>query len=263
MSEPRRLMIDDGTSDEMREMLRAWDALGPSDDARKKTFAALGIAATGAAALGLAAGAGKIASGSIAPKAVGLGAAALLKWIALGGAIVGTTVVTTVFATRASDPRPIVVEPAPVAPAVAIHAAMRAVAETATNAPAPSATAAVPSAPASVASAPSSAVPAASGVASAPPAPSAPTLADELALVDSARTMLASGDYDAAIRFVDQYEARFPRGAFTHEAEVVRIDALARSGRRAAASAAAKRFVAAYPSSPHAARIRALIVDAP
>jgi outer membrane protein assembly factor BamD (BamD/ComL family) len=92
---------------------------------------------------------------------------------------------------------------------------------------------------------------------------SAPTLAEELALVDSARTMLASGDYAGAIRFVNKYESRFPRGAFTHEAEVVRIDAVVRSGQRAAAIAAAKRFVAAYPTSPHAPRMRALIGDGP
>jgi outer membrane protein assembly factor BamD (BamD/ComL family) len=60
-------------------------------------------------------------------------------------------------------------------------------------------------------------------------------------------------------RLVDAYEAEYPGGAFTQEAEVVRVDALVREGNRAEAERAGKRFLSAYPKSPHAARVRTLL----
>jgi hypothetical protein len=243
------MIFDEGAREDVRAMLRAWSAEGPSEEARAKTLAALGVAATGAAAAGLAAGAGKTAS--IAPKAAGLGVGTLLKWLAVGVAAVATTAGAAVVVTRASAPRVAVSAPVPIA--TNVTSAASAFATTATTA-----------APAVTASAsPTTDLPSAPPLA-APPVASAPkpTLADEVALVDRARSALASGDFGGALRAVSEYESRFPRGAFTQEAEIVRIDALARSGQRAAATRAAKRFVAIYPSSAHAARMRALAADA-
>jgi hypothetical protein len=84
------------------------------------------------------------------------------------------------------------------------------------------------------------------------------TLGDEIARLDRGRTALGAGDAPHAVQLVDDYERRWPRGAFLQEAEMLRIEALVREGERDAASGAADRFLVAYPASPHLARLRAL-----
>jgi len=240
------MLFEEQTSEAERELLRAWAGVRPSDDARKKTLVALGMAATGAAvgATGLAAGAGKIAGASIAPKATALGAATLLKWVALGVAVAGAAATTVVYVGH-DDAAPMVAATA-LAPQVAASAALPAAPPV--SVPASASGAAPPPPPA---------------IATVAPAPSkADSLADQVAALDRARAALRSGDFASAVRLVDRYEAEYPRGAFTQEAEAVRVDALFRSGNRAAAESAARRFLAAYPSSPHAPRMRALLGSA-
>ena len=83
------------------------------------------------------------------------------------------------------------------------------------------------------------------------------TLTQQVAAVDRARSALDSGDAARARHLVDVYEAEYPTGAFLQEAEVVRIDALVREGNHTEADRVGKRFLAAYPNSPHAVRVEA------
>jgi hypothetical protein len=90
-----------------------------------------------------------------------------------------------------------------------------------------------------------------------------PTLGDEVTALDRARRAMTDGDAAGALRRLDDYEARFAHGALFEEAEVLRIEALLAEGDRGTASRVANRFLAAHPSSPHAARVRALLEQVP
>lgn len=148
---------------------------------------------------------------------------------------------------------------------VASAATARPLAAVAAAAPIPRA---LPAAPTAAASSP-----VALGAASTAPTPSvtssqqrpaarAPTGADALRLelqqLDKARALVASGRGAAALAVLDGYARAAPRGALRLEAEALRIDALAQSGRRAEARARAAAFVSKYPSSVLAARVRRL-----
>lgn len=85
------------------------------------------------------------------------------------------------------------------------------------------------------------------------------SLPEEIAALDRARTALSSGDVPGALRMLDDYERVLRGTRLTAEATMLRIDALARSGRTAEASALAARFVEANPSSALADRARAFI----
>jgi hypothetical protein len=83
------------------------------------------------------------------------------------------------------------------------------------------------------------------------------SLKRELAAVDAARATLARGDARKALSLLDAYAQNHPHGRLELEAEVLRIDALARSGRRDAAKARAEAFLRRHPNSVLAARVRA------
>jgi hypothetical protein len=89
-----------------------------------------------------------------------------------------------------------------------------------------------------------------------------PKLAEEVAALDRARQMVPLHP-EAAIELLDAYDRSFPHGDLAPEALVLRIDALVRSGRRAAAEALGAAYLAAHPRSPHAQRIRAMIGGGP
>jgi outer membrane protein assembly factor BamD (BamD/ComL family) len=84
-------------------------------------------------------------------------------------------------------------------------------------------------------------------------------LADEIAALDVARRALASGDASGALKALDDYRHKFPRGAMSFEASVLNIEALAKSGNMDAARALGHKFLAQNPNSPHAERVRRLI----
>jgi TolA-binding protein len=110
--------------------------------------------------------------------------------------------------------------------------------------------------------APSTAAPRAAATTSVAPVAAAPaggSLPAEIAALDRARKALEGGDPAQALGLVDAYEAQYPNGTFSEEAEVLRVEALAKRGDRARATAAGQRFLAAHPTSPHAARIRAIL----
>lgn len=84
-------------------------------------------------------------------------------------------------------------------------------------------------------------------------------LRDENVLLGDARLALRSGDPTSALAKLDAASGRFPDGMLAQEREVLVIEALAKSGQRAAASARAAAFVQTYPTSPHAMKVRGFI----
>jgi hypothetical protein len=98
---------------------------------------------------------------------------------------------------------------------------------------------------------------------SAPPAPridsrsvSQSALAAELAALDAVRGKLRAGDATGALALLDEYSRTYPRGRLALEAEVLRIDALAKSGQSSAASRRAEAFLRRHPNSVLASRVR-------
>lgn len=92
-----------------------------------------------------------------------------------------------------------------------------------------------------------------------PPAASsagAVRLREEVALMDRARRALAAGDTARALAALDQHQRSFPSGTLGQEAKLLRIEALARSGDRAAARALGERFLSEHPDTPHRKRIQ-------
>ena len=89
----------------------------------------------------------------------------------------------------------------------------------------------------------------------------ADALTRELRLVDGARVELAvrpSHAYDLLVR----HAAEFPGGQLASEREVLLVDALIRTGRRAEAEARARALGAREPGSPYAQRVDALLSSA-
>jgi hypothetical protein len=92
-----------------------------------------------------------------------------------------------------------------------------------------------------------------------PKSVSAPSLAEEVAAIKSAKGALAGGNAAQALRELDAYKLHFPRGRLSQEATVVRIEALISSGNQAAAGTVADHFLAAHPDSPYSAHVRTLV----
>lgn len=84
-------------------------------------------------------------------------------------------------------------------------------------------------------------------------------LGDQVASIDRARAALAAGDAREAVAQTHEYEARFPHGSLLQEATVLRVEALLRLGEPSRAREVGDRFLAAYPTSPHAARVRQML----
>jgi TolA-binding protein len=268
MSDPRRLLGDPEASAFERDLVASWSEEQPSNAARARALAiaggAVGVAAAGAAAAtaaaatnagaGTGAGAATAATaGALAPKSVALGVGAITKWFVVGLVVTGATVGTVVAVRPSSVPS----TTTRVATSTATTTTPTAVATSATTATTATATAEPPTlSPADLPAA----------TAAEPPPLHAPksaahdeTLASQIALFDRARTALDGGDAEGALVLLDDYERRFPGGTFTQEAQVLRVQALLRKGNRAAATRAGERFLQAHPTSPHAARVRAML----
>lgn len=94
-----------------------------------------------------------------------------------------------------------------------------------------------------------------------PPTKAAPrqnkgTVADELALIERARTALDGGRAKAALSTLATHRRQFPKGAFLEEAAALRASALCKAGRAEAAQKAADTFRRRYPGSVHSSRVR-------
>ena len=84
-------------------------------------------------------------------------------------------------------------------------------------------------------------------------------LTEELGALDRARLALAKNDARRALEGLDGYDRRFPSGRLQLEAEVLRIDALAKLGRKDGARQHAEAFLRRHPNSVLATRVRALV----
>jgi hypothetical protein len=80
-------------------------------------------------------------------------------------------------------------------------------------------------------------------------APSVKQYANELALLEPARSSISHGNYGAALAAIDQHRREFPNGQLSEEREALRVRALWGLGQRPAALAAAKVFRRRYPRS--------------
>jgi TolA-binding protein len=90
----------------------------------------------------------------------------------------------------------------------------------------------------------------------------APSLAEEVTSLQAARAALAAGEAEKAIALLDGHQRRFPQGALRVEAEMVRIEALARAGDARGAASRARRFAEEHPDTPYSRRARAMVGDA-
>lgn len=86
----------------------------------------------------------------------------------------------------------------------------------------------------------------------------APSLSREVELLDRARGALLGGDAILALAVLDEYASAEGPRVLGPEAQVLRIQVLERLGRRRAASALARDFVARHPTSRHAAALEPL-----
>ncbi|HKO52284.1 MAG TPA: hypothetical protein VJV79_31465 [Polyangiaceae bacterium] len=83
-------------------------------------------------------------------------------------------------------------------------------------------------------------------------------LANQIVLVDAARSALASGSAQHALSIVRDYQSRYPSGTFRPEVSAVKIEALVKMGRATEARTLAERFVVAYGPGPLADRVARL-----
>lgn len=86
-------------------------------------------------------------------------------------------------------------------------------------------------------------------------------LTEELGALDHARLSLASGDARRALDELEAYDRRYPQGRLQIEAEVLRIDALAKVGHKDVARQRAEAFLRHHPNSVLATRVRAHLAD--
>lgn len=220
-----------------------------------------GAAVSSSAVSGTATAANTAASAAGVGTAAGVGAGAVkttllsataAKWagaIVLGGAVTATTVqYATNDSESASEPVKVVhTEPAPAQNEVprattpqlqpaAVEEAEEPVAEEAEPQPTPKRR---------------------------PPASASPSqksnLAEQVRLVDSARSALAAGNAARSLALLNRYTREYPKGSLHQEVMLLRIEALAAGGKLAQARALARKFLAAQPNSPHAKRIESLV----
>jgi len=179
------------------------------------------------AGLGLAAGSTALFTGSAAAASAVASSAAKLTWtkLLLGVSLVGATAVPVGY--------------------YALHSAAPAGTPVPVSRPAVSAPAVAEPAPALSAAA----------------TPTAALLTEELGALDHARVALVNGEGRRTLDELDAYDRRFPSGRLQIEAEVLRIDALAKLGRKDAARQRAEAFLRRYPNSVLATRVRAHVAD--
>ncbi|MEO7034744.1 MAG: hypothetical protein ABI548_12625 [Polyangiaceae bacterium] len=87
-------------------------------------------------------------------------------------------------------------------------------------------------------------------------------LSAESTLLTEARASLRNGDATAAQQTLNELRVKFPQGVLRQEREVLAIEVLSARGNKNAARRRARSFIAAYPESPHSARL-SRFADAP
>lgn len=91
-----------------------------------------------------------------------------------------------------------------------------------------------------------------------PPARTNASLAAEIQLLDRARGALSAGDTARAGALLDAYSSSQPGSVLAQEAAVLRVRLLLARGKRAEASALARRIIQAHPKSSHVDSLRRL-----
>ncbi|MGK3992089.1 hypothetical protein [Sorangium sp. So ce1024] len=255
MTEPRRL-LEESDSPLERALLNAGTSYPTSPETRAKTLAALGLA--GAAALSSAAApaalsAAGTATASSSSLVVKAGWSKLLIAISTVGALAG--IPAGYLAWRG-------VHAPPPASVERFTGALSGPIARATPEPPAPAPVEEPAAEPSEAVAPTRSVRAgASRKAAATPSAESAALQAELDALDAARSTLSSGNAQGALSLLDAYTREHPRGRLRLEAEVLRIDALAKSGRTDAAAQRAQAFLRRHPNSVLASRVRRYVND--
>jgi hypothetical protein len=84
-------------------------------------------------------------------------------------------------------------------------------------------------------------------------------LAEEMSSLEAARASLRRGDTGMALRELARYASRFPHGLLEPESIVLRIETQLARGDRAGGAALGRRFLAAFPGSPLAPRVKSLL----
>jgi hypothetical protein len=77
----------------------------------------------------------------------------------------------------------------------------------------------------------------------------------EIQAVEAARTSLSAGNAGPSLSILDEYNREFPKGAFSVEVSVLRVEALARVGRTSEAKALGKRFLESHREGAFARRV--------
>jgi len=256
------------------QLLQAGAEEQPAEASVQQTLAALGasaavVSAAGSAgavagsakgALGAGAGAGTATvGGTAAGGAVKVVSATLLmKWVGIGvvggvglagaaavasGPAVSPPAFHAVVAAPAPAPEP-VLKPAPATPELLAPS-------TAVEAP----VVAVPTTP----STPAPHVGAGEPVTPAPVLEIGAPLAAEVAYVDRARALLASGQVEPGLALLRSYERDFPEARLLPEVLFLQLETCDRLGRASEARSAARRLLDGFPKSPHASRARKLL----
>jgi hypothetical protein len=234
MEEPERI-LDKTDSALERALLHEGRSYSAPDAVRVHTLTAVGLAASAGIGGGLLAW---LSAKSLTTKLA----------LALSSATVVTAIPVTYFLSTRETPVASHNPPAPAAVAIPAPA------ETVT-APSSETTSPPPPAPSRVASPPSAPAPARAS------SSSNSALRAELAALDAIRSTLANDDPAGAMSFIAAYFRTFPRGRLRLEAEVLRIDALAKAGRPQAAKRYAQEFLRRHPNSVLTARVRPYAED--
>lgn len=252
-----------------RALLDAGTGYRASSQTHARTLAALGIA------MSVVASAGTSAASSSTPSLLGKLGWAKLGWtakVAFTVSSLGTVVgVPAYFSWRHYAPNSSHTEVVASVPAHGLEA-VPAVAEEVDDSTSPAvgvrdqARAREPGEPAVARPKPSgkstpTTAPAQAPLGGGPMARSQGLLKGELDLIDAARSVSARGDHQDALAILDAYSRTYPRGRLQLEAEVLRIDALARSGQVATARRAAEDFLAKHPKGVLHTRVRAYLHD--
>ncbi len=296
MTEPERMLR--GSEDDIEvALLRSAELDAPSGRAVERTLIALGLgsgvtaasaaataatatlgaspvaAATSSSATAAAVASAAKAGASLPPAAVATqaGISLLVKWVGIAGVASlltwGAASQSSLFSLPGEEPvaqrnptETPQTEPAPLNPPLAAPSRP----ETAAAEPSGEEPAAAPVQGASSVPEPATRV-GAPTVASARgpstrPAPHAvpKSLSEEVAALDKAQSLL-DDDPEGALAALEGYDEGFRGGVLAQEAEVLRIEALAKVGQQDKARAAAATFLAKHPTSPLASRVRQLL----
>ena len=84
------------------------------------------------------------------------------------------------------------------------------------------------------------------------------TLTRELSLLEQARAALTAHAASSALQTLNEYHSEFPRGSMQVEAAALRVEAVGQTGNQPLAQRLAQDFLRSFPTSPLAARVRAI-----